>query len=90
MSFHGRLNAIPPCEIFNGFCSFGSGDSRENEPSGARSVPARLARGGGESNVREQVGEAHFGLDDVGVFVRTQSRGRDERDVDGLPNPEGP
>jgi hypothetical protein len=90
MSFHGRFNAIPPCVIFNGFRFFGSGDSRENEPSGARSVPARLARGGGESNVREQVGEAHFGLDDVGVFVRAQSRDRDERDVDGLPDPEGP
>ena len=48
------------------------------------------SEGGGESNVREQVGEAHFGLDEVGVFVRSQSRCRDERDVNGLPHPKGP
>ena len=60
-------------------------DSIERRSRGTRPQPARR-----RSGVREQVGEAHFGLDDVGVFVRTQSRGRDERDVDGLPDPEGP
>ncbi len=42
-------------------------------------------RGAGRLGVAEEVGEADFGLDDVGVRVGSQARGRHERDMDRLP-----
>ena len=42
-------------------------------------------RGAGRLGVAEEVGEADFGLDDVGVRVGAQTRGCHERDMDRLP-----